>query len=184
MTSPSDGHKNQDPSAPEAPYRKRYDTFEPDPKVMALKREKRRREHALDNGRRRRRRLSRIGILTLILAITLLAALFSFLAPRASILYEVPAPLIGNWTTDDPRYEDRLLTIRAKAIEISLPGGKVLSYRVREIRPSETEEAVFYSIKSVDHEGQDHQQVILLALPEKQLLQFRNRPGVIWRQMT
>jgi hypothetical protein len=86
-------------------------------------------------------------------------------------------PLLGTWTTADPRYSDRALTIRPGEITLGLGGGQEATYPIRQVggeqHPTEFEYAITYG-------GPGEDLTMRLFLTEDGSLRLNNPPEVRW----
>jgi hypothetical protein len=89
----------------------------------------------------------------------------------------VPADLIGTWTSEDPRYDERFLEIGPETIAFGAEGSRT-SYRmvgVERVVEEGTGELVFQLY--YDHAG-DAERELRLRLPRPDLLRIDNHSEV------
>ncbi len=183
MNSPPGGPPPDDEVAENRPHKKRYDTFDPDPRAVAKKRVAHRQQAASERGSQRKRRILRVTLLSAVLVMALSLALRSILVPSAETTLEMPTNLVGVWTTEDPRYSSRKMTIRIHSLEFVVPGEQVQRYRIEEVKRSSSEKDVVFTIRTVDDSaGVVHQHALVSSLDNRRALQFQNRPGVVWNR--
>lgn len=95
-------------------------------------------------------RASRIGAAV---GVAVVAALLGVLVWRAIPTdVEFPPELVGQWTTEDPRYAERTFTVDPPRIEFGLGGGESTRHAIEsvETRGSDTER-----IHTVRYRGED-----------------------------
>jgi hypothetical protein len=109
-----------------------------------------------------------------------LPVLLALVAALACAREGMPAELIGHWTTDDPRYADRSLEIRAERIAFGVGPGGHMAYLVRGVeRETDTTGEL---LRIYYHLPGEPERTLEVRLPQPGQLRIENRSQVWTRQ--
>lgn len=113
--------------------------------------------------------------------IAVLSVIPQYLVGREGTELEFPPQeLIGTWSTNDPRYADRTITITPERLGLGLGTGGQTVHAIIAIRARDGEVRREYEITYAGPEGDEAMDVFVY---DDALLQLRNPPDVLWRRV-
>ena len=119
---------------------------------------------------------------TIVVVLVLVASVVGCRGEDAELL--IPSPLIGRWTTDDPRYVDRYLEITATSVNFGVGENRPQSYGIFKITAvPHPVRGTRYRIEYIDRDGVDYHVSFHLQLENDEVvLRLANQFHMVWRK--
>jgi hypothetical protein len=107
-----------------------------------------------------------------------LVLFFVFWAPKTQHL---PPNILGEWYSDDPRYQTCFVTINADSFIIGGADGNIYPYRIKSITAEDTADSKdrLYTLLCEDPEGLELA-FRLYYDAERGMLSYKNQRNIIW----
>ena len=119
-----------------------------------------------------------IGV-AVIVVVALVAGRFLF--DRGYDLKTVPPSLVGEWTSDNPEYSDRYITLTPRNIVFGVGGTASVTYTILGIREEQVDDVDQLILHFRDVSGTRFERAVILD-PSGAHMHFASQPGVIWQR--
>ena len=98
-------------------------------------------------------------------------------------LEEVPADLIGRWTTTDARYADRAFEITPETLYLAQGGDLFVAYSILQIRIIQRQgQAPVHAVEYRDESGEETSFDFLVSEVGDGSIRFTNQREIVWRR--
>lgn len=113
-----------------------------------------------------------------VVATLILAILAREPAPRGEEVAEPPAEVIGRWTTGDSRYSGRALVVTRTSVALELGAGVPTDEGI--LRSVRTWREGGSSVVRLEYSTVEGDQTVEMILIDRDRMELRNPPGVLW----
>ena len=96
---------------------------------------------------------------------------------------QIPATLIGRWTSSAPAFEDRFMEFKPSEVRFGTGGGDSTAHPISGVEEVWEGENILYTITYLFVDGGDST-LSLQYEPASRLLRLQNRPAVKWARDT
>ncbi len=98
-------------------------------------------------------------------------------------LEEVPAEVIGRWTTTDIRYADRAFEITPETVYLHQGGDQFAAYAILRARITVSEsQAPTHSVQYRDESGEEYSFAFYVSDEDGGSLRFINQQKIVWHR--
>jgi len=94
----------------------------------------------------------------------------------------VPEPLIGKWTTSEPRYHDRFIEITKETLVYGLGGDKEDVYPISSITKDLRDDNILYTINFESKDGHKFTRSFYYAPFDGGRIRLKHEENVAWRK--